>query len=277
MSTKYKIIKAFNNNVLYCLDKGKECILVGKGIGFGCKEGEYIEENYKIEKVFYLVNENNKERFDGLLKEVDKEIIGVTEEIITMVSKEINKELDEKIHISLLDHIAFSFERYKNRIDIKNPFLSEIKSLYKDEYRAAYSALLLINERLNITLPIDEVGFIAMHIHAAVNRIDVSRTELNTTIINEIIGLLEEKIHREIDKESIEYVRLITHIRFALNRAEKKIPIKNILLSSIKRKFKESFSICKEIAKEIEKEYKISLTDDEIGYLAMHLQSILNG
>lgn|GEM_PF-4787939 len=62
MSAKYRIIKSFNHNVLYCLDKDKECILVGKGIGFLPKEGEYYESNYKIEKVFYLSDQDNKEK-----------------------------------------------------------------------------------------------------------------------------------------------------------------------------------------------------------------------
>ena len=46
-----QIIKVINNNVISSEDdKGKEIIVMGKGIGFGKKAGEEIDET-KIEKV----------------------------------------------------------------------------------------------------------------------------------------------------------------------------------------------------------------------------------
>ncbi|ERI93650.1 PRD domain protein, EF_0829/AHA_3910 family [Clostridiales bacterium oral taxon 876 str. F0540] len=276
MKKEFKVIRSFNNNVVYCIDKGleKECILVGSGVGFNAKENKPLKNEDKVEKVFYLADENNKYRFAGMSKEIDKDIVGVTEEIILMAVKKLNKDIDERIHITLLDHIAFTIDRYKNGIDISNPFLAEIKSLYREEYMISLEALQKINDRFNITLPVDEVGFIAMHLHAAVNKQDISRTAQSTTIINEVINLIEEKTEDKIDKESIDYVRLITHIRFALDRVEKKIPITNILLSDIKEKFSQSYNLAVEISKEIEKVYKIVLPDDEIGYLAIHIEQI---
>lgn len=45
-----QIIKVINNNVISSEDdKGKEIIVMGKGIGFGKKAGEEIDET-KIEK-----------------------------------------------------------------------------------------------------------------------------------------------------------------------------------------------------------------------------------
>ncbi|MCM0649185.1 PRD domain-containing protein [Clostridium swellfunianum] len=276
MSKKFRIIKSFNNNVVFCIDleSNKECILLGSGVGFGARENQTLKNTDKIEKIFYLVDEKNMFKFAGLSKEIDKDIIGITEEVILMASKELNKDFDERIHITLLDHIAFTIDRFKNNMAIVNPFLAEIKSLYKAEYIASLKGLRLINERLNIELPEDEVGFIAMHIHAAINKVDVSKTAQSTTIINEVILFLEEKTGKEIDKESIDYVRLITHVRFALDRVEKKIPIKNILLSDIREKFKESYSLATEIANEIEQSFKIKLPEDEIGYLAIHIENI---
>lgn len=276
MSKEFRIIKSFNNNVVFCIDVelNKECILLGSGIGFGIKENQAIKNPDKIEKVFYLANEKNMFKFAGLSKEIDNNIIGVTEEIILMVSNELRKEIDERIHITLLDHIAFTIDRFKNNMAIVNPFLAEIKNLYKIEYMVSLKALRLINERLGVNLPEDEVGFIAMHIHAAVNKVDVSRTAQSTAIINEVINSLEDKTGKQIDKESIDYVRLITHIRFAIDRVEKNIPIKNILLSDIKKKFKESYKLAVEIAKEIKSSFKIILPEDEIGYLAIHIEKI---
>jgi transcriptional antiterminator len=278
MSKQFTIVKSFNNNVVFCIDRelNKECILLGSGVGFGAKENQVLKNPGKVEKIFYLADEKNMFRFAGLVKEIDKNIVGITEEIILMASKELNKEFDERIHITLLDHIAFTIDRFRNDMSIINPFLAEIKSLYKVEYTAALKAIKAINERLNINLPEDEAGFIAMHLHAAINRVDVSRTAQSTAIINDVINSLERRTGREIDKESIDYVRLITHVRFALDRVEKNIPIKNILLSDIKEKFRESYKLAKEIAEEIDKGFKIKLPEDEIGYLAIHIENISN-
>jgi transcriptional antiterminator len=278
MSNKFRIIKSFNNNVVFCLDvdQNKECILLGSGVGFGARENQQLKNPEKIEKIFYLIDEKNMDKFAGLSKEIDKNIIGITEEVILMASKELNKEFDERIHITLPDHIAFTVDRYKNGMSIINPFLAEIKTLYRKEYIAGLNALKKINERLGIGLPEDEVGFIAMHLHAAINKVDVSKTAQSTTIINEIIQFLENKTQKIIDKESIDYVRLITHVRFALDRVEKNIPIKNILLSDIKEKFRESYNLAVEIALEIKKSFKIELPEDEIGYLAIHIEKISN-
>jgi transcriptional antiterminator len=276
MDKGFRVIKPFNNNVVFCVDinTSKECILVGSGVGFNAKESKSLKNTDKVEKVFYLADEKNKYRFAGMSKEIDNDIIGITEEIILMAVKELNKEIDERIHTTLLDHIAFTIERHKNNIDIVNPFLAEIKSLYKEEYTVGLNALKKLNERLGIDLSEDEVGFIAMHLHAAINKQDVSKTAKSTNIINDVITFIEDKTGSIVDRESIDYVRLITHVRFALDRVEKKIPITNILLSDIKEKFIESYSLAEQIAKHIQQHFKVALPEDEIGYLAIHIEKI---
>jgi len=89
-----------------------------------------------------------------------------------------------------------------------------------------------------------------------------------------MIKFIEETLEIKINSDSINYSRLITHLRFALDRAEKHIPIENLLLSSIKRKFKISYNVSKKLADKIKQDYNIEFTEDEIGYLAIHLEKI---
>ncbi|KTT78997.1 transcriptional antiterminator, partial [Mammaliicoccus sciuri] len=63
---KYIIEKALNNNVLVANYYDKEVILVGKGIGFGKKQGEEINTDL-IEKVYLLESENDKNKYKQLL------------------------------------------------------------------------------------------------------------------------------------------------------------------------------------------------------------------
>jgi transcriptional antiterminator len=275
LEVQYKIIKTFNHNVVFCIDEelSKECILIGRGIGFGKKENEVID-NKKIEKRFHISNEANKDKFKGLTKIIDNDIVGVTEEVIALIHNLSSGKLDEKIHITLLDHVSFAIERHRNGINIVNPFIVEEKTLYPEEYELASKALNIINSRINIDLPQDEIGFIALHIHAAFTHGNISRTSLNTTIINEMVKFIEETFEINISADSINYSRLVIHLRFALDRAEKQIPIENLLLSSIKRKFKMSYNASKKLADKIKLDYNIKFTEDEIGYLAIHLEKI---
>ncbi|MBU5591983.1 PRD domain-containing protein [Clostridium sp. MSJ-4] len=272
---KYKVLRPFNHNVVLCKKDDKECILIGKGIGFGVKPGDCISKVDNIEKEFFLVSDNNKENFKNLTDTVDENIIGVTEEAIAKISKQFNKELNEKIHVTLPDHIAFSLKRLQNGIEVKNVLLHEIKFLYKEEFEAAEEILITINERLNVNLSRDEIGFIAMHIHAAITNQDVSKSAMDTAIITDMIKFIDQNINNGLDKNSLEYCRLLTHLRFALERVRNNSNIENILISTIKENYKDTYEIAERLAKMIEEEYNIIFPEGEIGYLTIHLQNIL--
>ncbi|MDQ0202451.1 CAT RNA binding domain-containing protein [Pectinatus haikarae] len=55
----YRIIKALNNNSLLALDSDHhEVILIGKGLGFGRKNGERLEDTHDA-KIYTLTNDGN--------------------------------------------------------------------------------------------------------------------------------------------------------------------------------------------------------------------------
>lgn len=275
---RFRVVKPFNHNVVLCISESrkKECIIVGRGIGFGVKAGQIIEGNDNIEKIFFLMEENNMERFNRLTEKVDANIVGVIEEVIALISDSFPEQLNEELHITLLDHINFAINRLKSGMQMKNPFLHETKLLYKDEFLVAQKALKVINEKLNINLLEDEIGFITMHIHAAVNNTSISTASLNTAIIGDAVAYIEKSLGITMNKDSIEYGRLIVHLRFAIDRAMKKIDIKNLVLCNIKEKFKKSYEVSKKLAERIKEEYFLDFPEGEIGYIAIHLENILN-
>lgn len=274
----FKVIKSFNHNVVSCMaqSKKKECIIIGRGVGFGVKTGQIIKSNDNIEKVFFLMEENNIEKFNNLTKKIDENIVGVTEEVIALVAKSFPQEINEKLHITLLDHINFAIKRLKNDIEMKNPFLHETKLLYEGEFFVAEQAWEIINEKLNVELLEDEIGFITMHIHAALNNTNISTSSLSTAIISDAVNYIEDTLGITMDRAGVEYARLIVHLRFAIDRAIKEINIKNLVLSNIKEKFKKSYKISESLAQIIKEEYALDFPEGEIGYIAIHLENILN-
>lgn len=272
----YQVVKVLNNNVCMAKDdKGMECIVVGKGIGFGKKAGDIIQED-KLEKIFYVQEDVNKIKFSELMEKIRGDVIGIAEEIIVMAEKIKGKKLNEHIHIALADHIAFAIERINMGIEIKNPFNIEIKALYKDDYNIALKALELINQRLNISLPEDEAGFIALHLHAALENAGLSNTLKNTRLVSQLVLTIENHIGKHIDRDSIDYLRLVTHLRFAIDRLEKNAPVSNELLASIKKKFKRAYNIAMQVSKVIENTLEKEVPEEEIGYIAIHIQRLIN-
>ncbi|MGI1690202.1 glucose PTS transporter transcription antiterminator GlcT [Thermoanaerobacter uzonensis] len=272
----YQVVKVLNNNVCMAKDdKGMECIVVGKGIGFGKKAGDIIQED-KLEKIFYVQEDVNKIKFSELMEKIREDVIGIAEEIIAMAEKIKGKKLNEHIHIALADHIAFAIERINMGIEIKNPFNIEIKALYKDDYNIALKALELINQRLNISLPEDEAGFIALHLHAALENAGLSNTLKNARLVSQLVATIENHLGKHIDRDSIDYLRLVTHLRFAIDRLEKNTPVANELLASIKKKFKRAYNIAIQVSKVIENTLEKKVPEEEIGYIAIHIQRLIN-
>jgi len=268
----FKVIKVFNNNIVLVSEANVEKILYEKGIGFGRHLGDIISKTTSIEKKFSIEDKTNYSNFRELVNSVDSELIALCEEVIYMISKELNEDLNEKVHISLIDHIAFTLKRLEKGEDIKNPFLVEIETLYPREFELAQKAAIMIQDKTKIQIPDDEIGFITLHIHSARNDGKLSNTVRYAFLSNTIIEIIEDASNVLIDRKSLDYARFITHIRFAIQRILNNTPIQNDLLDTIKYKYYTSFKLAKKISKFIEGELGLKVVEDETAYLAIHIQ-----
>ena len=272
----YMILKVFNNNVLLVTQNNKEKILFGKGLGFGKHLGDILTSGTKIDKIFSLDDKANYDNFKELVTNIDDELIGLCEEIIFMISKELNEELNEKIHISLTDHIAFTLKRLKQNDEIENPFLVETETLYKREFEIAKKAVSMLEKKMNIIIPDGEIGFITLHIHSARNNGKLSNTIKYTFLANSIIELIEDSLNLQIDTRSIDYVRFITHIRFAIERLINNNTIKNELFDIIKKQYNESYILAEKVCKLIENQLNLTVVEAEVAYIAVHIEKFRN-
>jgi transcriptional antiterminator len=270
---EYIIKKVLNNNVVVAEKKDKEYVLVGKAIGFNAGKGTRLSED-KIENRFVKEVRPEDENFDRVLKDIDSEIVGISEEIIFLSEKKLNVKLSEAIHVSLPDHINFSIRRIEKGITIENPFLIELKAMYPIEYSLAEKALNMVNDRLQLELPEDEVGFICMHINAAVRKQAVSTSLAYTKKIGLIMSLISSLLKKEFDRNSLEYIRTVTHLNFMIERIMNNKTIKNNLLDNIKKDLYNEYAIAIKVAIKIENLLSIKVPEDEIGYIALHLSRL---
>lgn len=276
LDNNFKVIKALNNNVLFVTQNNKEKILFKKGIGFGKKVGDMLPVDIPVDKKFSIENESNSNSFKQIISAVDSNIVGICEEIISMIVNELNENLNEKIHISLIDHISYTIKRLKTNDVIQNPFLIETETLYKREFEIAKKAAKMLEEKINIKIPESEIGFITLHIHSARNKGKLSNTIKYAFLSNAVVDLVEKELGIKIDKHSLDYARFVTHIRFAVERIINNTPIKSELLNAIKDKYPDSYRISNKVCKLIEKELYKEVDEDETACLAIHIERIKN-
>ncbi len=274
---KYRIEKVMNNNIILAVDlqSNLEMVLLGKGIGFGKKEKSLVElDPSQIEKSFHTFDKKIKEEYFSLLSQIDEKVIGAIEEIISVAEQSLGK-LNDHLHIVLTDHIEFALERIRMGIEIDNPFLHEIKALYPQEFEIGKRGAEIIKSRIGIEISEAEMGFIALYLNSARQNKTIKETVQDTRILRESIEIIEKELDYNINHDDVTYIRLINHLRVKLNYIQDGKFSKNPLLDTIKKQMPVAFKIARKIATHIEESKNLKVSEDEIGYMAIHIERII--
>ncbi|MCH6269494.1 glucose PTS transporter transcription antiterminator GlcT [Neobacillus citreus] len=275
---KLQINKALNNNVLIAEHPAyKEVVIIGKGIGFNRKQGDFIDTE-KVEKLFVLKNEKEQENYIKLLPFIDQNVHEVIISAISLIKQRTRSELNEHIHVALTDHLMFALTRVSQGMEMGNPFLVETKALYRHEYEVAKEVVELIKDRTGIELPVGEIGFIALHIHTAITNKNLSEVNQHSQLISRLVDMVEEQLLVEIDKESIDYMRLVRHLRFTIERVRngEKVEEPEKIASLLKDEYPVCYNLAWKLIKVMQQALKMKVFDAEAVYLTMHLQRLQN-
>ena len=272
------ISKVINNNVVSAYDDEQhELVIMGRGIAFQKKSGDPIDEE-RIEKVFSIQNKDISEKFKTLLYDIPIEYMQVCEAIIEHARTSLNKNLNDSIYVTLTDHITFAIERHQKGMDIKNALLWEIKRLYKEEFICGVEAIRIIQDKLNIHLPEDEAGFIAMHIVNAELNEEMPNVIQITKLIQDILNIVKYHFQIDLDEESLNYFRFVTHLKFFGQRLFNETQMENqneFLYEVVKEKNTAAFQCAEKINEYVQKEYNRSLIEDEMLYLTLHIDRVI--
>lgn len=270
-----KIEKILNNNAVIVRDGNGEKVAIGTGVAFNKRKNDLINPN-KIEKLF-VMKEKEKEKFQQLLNRIPEEHFLISEHIISFAERQIGTKLNEHIHITLTDHISFTIEREAEGIHVKNKLLHEIKILYKQEFEIGLWAVHYMREKLNIDITEDEAAFIALHIHTMKPKSkDLKETIYQTTMIKDMVDIIKQRLSIEVEEDDLAYHRLITHLRYALIRADQ-YEIRTLddeMITMIRQKFPTSFECARYVAKELSNRYNVSLPEQELAYITLHIERL---
>lgn len=274
--TTLRIEKVLNNNVLIAEHPSyEEVVLIGKGIGFNRKQGDPIGTD-TVEKLFVLKNEKEQENYIKLLPFIDNDLLEVIISAIELIKQKTNCELNEHIHVALTDHLLFAITRMSQGMEITNPFLIETKTLYPYEYEVALDVVKLIEEKTCLHLPVGEVGFIALHIHSAITNKNLSDVNQHSQLISRIVEMVEDQLEIQIDKESTDYMRLVRHLRYTIERVikEERVVEPEKISSLLKEEYPVCYNLAWKLIKVMQQTLKKQVLDAEAVYLTMHLHRL---
>lgn len=274
-----KILKIFNNNAVATITEDKnDVILTGSGIGFQRKIGDEIDEK-KIEKrYFYQGGERNP--IYQLFSRTPVEYFKISQMIMEEASKRLNVTLKSQIIVALTDHILFAVERTQTNTDLPNLVLPEIRTLYKKEYELGLWALQLIKETLGIELKEDEAGYIALHILNGSKEYNAGYTMETLQLINGCIALISEVFAMHFDEDSLDYLRLNTHLKFMaqriFNRENENADIEEDeeMFMFFKKRNKKISECIDRIKEFIKTSFGYELSEKEQLYLMIHIHKI---
>lgn len=271
------IEKVINNNIISAYEKsGAEVIVMGRGIGFKKKQGEVVPTD-QISKIFRIKSRTLAEQFKELLANMPLERVRISDEIISHAKDHLKLKLNQSIYVTLTDHINFAIERVSQGIEPQNALLWEIKRFYPQEFQLGIYALELIQDRLDILLPEDEAGFIALHFVNAEYGTDIRDAVKFPDQMQAIVDIVERDLGILLDESSLHYERFMTHIKFLIQRIYRKE-----LLSSedrelsllMQRKYPREYQCSVKVAEYIMQATGSRLSEEEIMYLSVHIRRV---
>lgn len=270
----YRIKKVLNHNtvIVICSETNQEYMIMGKGVGFNKKVNENIEA--KPEDTVYSLQEST-ERGDvkHLIKSLSPVCMEIADEVLDEAERVFGK-IDRSILFPMADHLEYAVKRVKNHEQISNPLTEDIRVLFHMEFKVAQCAEPILKEKLGVQIDQHEIGYIALHIHAAIEDEEISQTMQMARAVRECISLVETEIGRPIDVMSLSYNRLMNHIRYMVARAINEEQLKVNLNDYMRIKFPQAFQMAQTICAQIERNLNCQLSEVEIGYFAMHIERV---
>ena len=273
------IVKVMNNSLLLVTDEeGKELIVMGKGIGFKMKAGDKVDTS-KIEKVYVPQNEKLTSEYLQLMVDTPSEYIEVVNYIVDYAKVKLDVKLSSQLFFTLLDHITYAISRIKSNIIIQNRLIWEVKRFYSKEFKIGLHAVEYINRRLNIELTEEEAANIAFHlVNAQLEDGTMERTIYTVKILKDIFSIVQYNFNININEDSINHIRFITHLQFFVQRLfdDKLNESKdNFIFEQVKKQYPKEFNCARLIGDYVEKSFDKKIGNEELLYLTIHIVRLI--
>lgn len=275
-----KFLKKFNNNVALVEDSSDiEWIVIGKGIGFGSEKGDKVDKTI-IDRRFVAEPTNGQVDLLQTIASMDPEIIELASEVTKEAERFLEITFSTRNYITLADHLNYAIQRTQESVEYTENLRWEVKKLYPKEYQAALKTIETINNQLNVTLPKSEETFITYHfVNAQNDEGKLENTVKMTKLINRILEVVKYHFQIELDEESLNYVRFLTHLRYFIIRQTHgetmhQESIDQTVVEAVKTTYGRAYEAAEKVSNLLYKQEGWILSSDEMLYLTLHIRRV---
>lgn len=269
-----KIVKKINNSAALALDStGREIVVLGTGIGFP-KVPYELTDLSKIERTFYDIDP----KYLGMIADLPHPILLASADIAGEAEIELDCQLNPNLPLTLADHLSFAVERLNSGINLTAPIAYDISHLYPKEYHLGEQALVILKEQTGITLPEHEAVSVAMHlINAETENGDLHNFITMMKIMDEADRIIEKSLNFTMDKDSYNYSRFATHMRYLIQRLQSGTQVTdqvNTMRRTLMREYPDIYRCALKVTEYFQSAWGWQCTDDEMVYLMMHIHRV---
>lgn len=159
--------------------------------------------------------------------------------------------------------------RIREHMEIPNPFLQDIRTLFEEEYTAAKNGVEILKNLTDLEFSEDEIGYITLHLHAGLAKENVAQSLETARLVNRCLGLIEEYMNKKLTADSLGYNRLVSHIRYMLARVRKGESANLDLEDYARHSFPREYEAAAKVCQILEQEMKLHFPQEETGFLAI--------
>lgn len=184
-------------------------------------------------------------------------------------------------YIGLIIHLAIAIERILKKEEIAES--EQVLAMIHDDvsFLQASNMAHYLEIEFDIDIPEVEIAFIALHIKGA----KITNVEYQESVDEDVLQmelLLHEMLQQYQDVYRMYLLQdeelfhgLLTHLAPTITRLINHLPIYNPLLEQIKSMYGDLFAQTKEACKLVEQAYDCTVSEDEIGFITMHIGASL--
>jgi beta-glucoside operon transcriptional antiterminator len=272
-----KLRRILNNNVVSAVDAaGRDVIVVGKAIGFQGKPGDTIDEK-RVESVFRIRDDAVGNHLASIVGTIPPEILQVTADIVTVARRSLGREFGDGIFASLADHLVYAVQRVREGISLANPLAVEVRTIHREEYLFARSAVMILNTQLGVKFTDDEAVNIALHFVNATVGGSSEKTARLMEFMRDVLGVVRQELGVE-DDDGHAYLRFATHLRFLAQRVvdgEVQEGGDPKLYAFLREQQPRAFACVDAVAAVVAERHGHTMTLQEQTYLGLHLSNLL--
>ncbi|ERI94884.1 Sigma-54 interaction domain protein [Clostridiales bacterium oral taxon 876 str. F0540] len=120
----------------------------------------------------YLLSINNHQREDDIKRIVNNDLYNFLNSFMYLAEYRLKRKITKNTFLGLLIHIDTFLGRIRENRIIENPKIDEIRKKYSEEFKLAMILAEKLEEKYDVAVPMDEIGFITMFFAADVEEVN---------------------------------------------------------------------------------------------------------